>query len=142
MQGRFFIYSLIIIYDKIKIRKPLERGKRRNQKKESVTPNENKELKKLLRRASVLVPEVKILFKHHRLHLSFSDEPCKKVEESMIVEFAQNLYKLFKDMNFDESVHIPLFFLNWFIKTFCFDYEDCKIFKLLHRDVKNRYRDR
>ena len=98
--------------------------------------------KKLLRRLRSVQSEVKIFFPRHRLHISFSDEPQKDIEESMIIAFAQKLYKECMEIDDAEEVHIPLSFAIWITSVFRFDYDDKVILTLLYKDIRVRYRER
>lgn len=97
-------------------------------------------MRKLLRVSPKLAPDVKVLFPHQRMHVSFADEPCKEVEMRMLVNFAQELYKLFKEIDMEEEVHLRFGFANWIATVCIFDYEDAEIYHLFCRDAKNGYR--
>ena len=105
-----------------------------------MTPAESTELKKALRLVPALLPEIKILFKQHRLHVSFADELSKKDEIDQLVNFAQELYRCFNEIDSKKEVHITQAFAKWMINSCRFDYEDNLIYQLLYRDVREAYK--
>lgn len=96
-------------------------------------------LKTTLRNAGKLLPDVKILFPHHRLHVSFADEFSRKAEEDLIMDFVQSVYKLYMEIPIDETAHINQGFTTWSLNVFRFDYKDSVMRTLLMRDVKGKY---
>ena len=101
---------------------------------------EKEELKRVLRLSATLIPEVSILFPHQKLHVSFADEPCRKTEMSLILNFAQEMFRLFNDIDPEEETHLRMGFANWLTSVCTFDHAHKVIRRLFHHDVDVRYK--
>lgn len=96
-------------------------------------------MKTALRNAGKLLPDVKILFPHQRLHISFADEFSRETEKTLIIDFVQSVYKLYMEIPADETAHINQEFATWSLNVFRFDYNDLIMRPMFMRDVKERY---